>query len=122
MEGLAKKRPDLAFTGVLGDSPEIEWSNEVDQLYFEGSTIMSEIVFLHKRSKTLIMTDLIQNHDPKFENWFWSIVKKLNGILSPHGGVPKDFRMTVRNKEKAKKSLLKMLSWDSIPSPKITQH
>ncbi|MEM9275071.1 MAG: DUF4336 domain-containing protein [Cyanobacteria bacterium P01_F01_bin.143] len=111
-QGLPEKRQDLKFDGVLNDSAEPEWNNEIDQLYFQGSNMLPEMVFLHRQSKTLIITDLIQNHDPVIENWFWKFIKKVNGILSPNGGVPKDLRMTIRDKEKARKSLQKMLSWD----------
>ncbi len=111
-EGLPEKRPDLKFDAVLNDSTEQIWENEIDQLYFQGSKILPEVVFLHKKSKTLIITDLIQNHDPVLDNWFWRLVKKINGVLSPKGGVPKDLRMTILDKEIARLSLEKMLSWD----------
>ncbi len=112
VKGLPEKRQDLKFDGILKDSAESEWTNEIDQLYFQGSKILPEVVFLHKQSRTLIITDLIQNHDPVIENGFWRFIKKVNGVLSPNGGVPKDLRITIRDKEKARKSLQKMLSWD----------
>ena len=112
VERLPEKRMDLKFSGILADSPEPEWSGEIDQLYFRGSDILLEVAFFHKQSKTLILTDLIQNHDPRKENQFWRIIKHINGVLSPHGGVPKDLRLTIRDKEKARTSLKGILSWD----------
>jgi hypothetical protein len=111
-EGLPKKRTELNFSGVLKNTPEQEWSKEIDQLYFQGSKILPEVVFFHKQSKTVIMTDLIQNHDRSQEKIFWKIVKKLNGVLSPNGGVPIDLRMTIRDKKIARKSLSKLLNWE----------
>lgn len=109
---LPQKCPNLNFTGVLKEKPESYWENEIEQLYFQGSNILPEMVFFHKSSKTLIVTDLIQNHDPLKNNWFWRTVKRLNGILAPNGGVPKDLRLTIQDKILAKKSLEKVLSWD----------
>ena len=110
--GLEKKRKDLDFTGVLQDKPESAWEPEIDQCYFQGSLIFNEVVFFHKASKTLILTDLIQNHDPSKDNWFWKLVKRLNGALAPDGGVPKDLKMTIRKKPLARKSLDRILGWD----------
>ena len=112
VERLPEKRTDLKFSGILADSPEPEWSGEIDQLYFRGSNILLEVAFFHKPSKTLILTDLIQNHDPRKENLFWRFIKYINGVLSPHGGVPKDLRLIIRDKEKARTSLQGILSWD----------
>lgn len=112
-QGLPKKRKDLQFNGVLDNNQaEPEWQAEIEQLYFEGSKILPEMVFFHKASKSLIVTDLIQNHDPQHENAFWKVVKKLNGVLAPNGGVAKDLRLTMLGREKARASLDKMLTWD----------
>lgn len=110
--GLPEKRPDLSFSGRLKESPEPQWEKDIDQLYFQGSKVLTEVVFLHKQSKTLIMTDIIQNHDRKHEVLFWKMVKNIIGVLSPNGGVPRDLRMTIRDKTAARKSLEKLLSWD----------
>lgn len=111
-KGLAKKRPDLSFCGNLKEAPEPEWATKIDQLYFQGSKVLTEVVFLHKQSKTLIMTDLIQNHDRNNEVLFWKIVKNVIGVLSPNGGVPKDLKMTIRDKSAARKSLNTLLGWE----------
>ena len=111
-KGLSEKRPDLSFSGTLKESPEPGWVKEIDQLYFQGSKVLSEVVFLHKQSKTVIMTDLIQNHDRNKEVFFWKIVKNFIGVLSPNGGVPRDLKMTICDKKAARKSLSKLLSWE----------
>src|SRR5690242_4198997 len=61
--GLRAKRPDIAFDGDLGDSPEPAWRDELDQVLFAGSRVLDEIVFLHKPSRTAIFGDLIENFD-----------------------------------------------------------
>ncbi len=110
--GLAKKKKALRFDGTLQDSDEPPWKDEIDQLIFRGSRVLPEVVFFHRSSKTLILTDLIQNHDPSGENWFWRIVKQAVGVLAPNGGVPRDLRLTITDRSEARKSLQRMLDWD----------
>lgn len=111
-QDLPKKLPNLKYYGILGEKPETYWEGEIDQLYFQGSKLLTEMIFFHRKSKTLLVTDLIQNHDPSTNNWFWKIVKRLNGVLAPKGGVPKDLRLTIREKKLAAESLKKILEWD----------
>ena len=110
--GLETRRKDLNFEGVLQDRSEPDWESDIEQFIFRGSKVLPEVVFFHKFSKTLILTDLIQNHDPDRENWFWTFIKRVNGVLAPHGGVPKDLKLTIRDREKAKASARRMLAWD----------
>lgn len=109
---LANRNLDFRFDKVLSESVCDEWSHDFDQLLFKGSSILSEAIFLHKSSKTLIVTDIIQNHDPEQENLLWRFVKRLNSILAPNGGVPRDWRLTVRDRREARNSVDKILSWD----------
>src|ERR1019366_2590713 len=54
---------DVTIDCDLGDAPEREWSNELDQLVFRGSRLMDEVVFFHRASRTLILADLIENFE-----------------------------------------------------------
>ncbi len=58
--GLAKKRPDVRFAGVLGDEPA-GWGDEVSQVAWRGSPALNEVAFLHQPSRTLIVADLVHN-------------------------------------------------------------
>lgn len=109
---LPKKLPDLEAYEVLGNSAESCWKDDIDQTYFEGSSLITEMVFFHKPSKTLIVTDILQNHDPKQDNWFWKWVKQVNGVLAPSGGLPKDLKLTIRDKRKAASAVEQILNWD----------
>ena len=110
--GLEKKRIDLKFWGILQDSVDPFWENDIKQAYFQGSKVFTEVVFFHELSKTLILTDIIQNHDSTKDNLFWRIIKSLNGVSAPNGGVPRDLKLSIRNKNLAKQSLHKILAWD----------
>ncbi len=110
--GLAQKRKDLTFSGILQEILIPPWAKAIDQMHFLGNNILTEVIFFHKLSKTLILTDIIQNHDPELDNLFWRRIKKMTGTLAPNGGVSIDLRFTFRDKVKAKKSLEQMLDWD----------
>jgi hypothetical protein len=60
-EGVAKKRPELRFHGVLGDRPEFLWGSDLDQLPIHGCPKTNEVAFLHRASRTLILTDWLFN-------------------------------------------------------------
>jgi len=104
---------EVSFDKDLKDDPPSDWSDEIDQLIFRGSAVMEEVVFFHKDSRTLILTDLIENFETKrTKSRFWRTVYKLAGIADPDGKTPIDLRMTFTGrKNKARESLKRMLEW-----------
>ena len=68
--GLSAKRSDLRFDIQLDDRVPAAWAGTIDQLLFRGSPVMEEVVFFHRPSATLIVTDLIENFAPASLN-FW---------------------------------------------------
>ena len=78
----------------------------------QGSSVLNEAIFYHRASRTVIFTDLVQNHDPNRDGAFWRWVKRVNRILAPDGEAPLDWRFTVRNRDAARNSLQRVLDWD----------
>ncbi|MCB1318983.1 MAG: DUF4336 domain-containing protein [Leptospiraceae bacterium] len=109
---LQKKRKDLTFDGILNEHSAAPWQPHIDQLLFAGNILIPEFMFLHAASRTLIMTDYIQNHDPHDDGWFWRQVKRVIGVLAPHGGVPLDLRLSTLRRKEARRSLEQLLAWD----------
>ena len=64
---LVDKRKDLNFYKVLStDTPEPEWAGQIEQCLFgSGSGFIDELVFFHRKSRTVIFTDLIMDFDPE---------------------------------------------------------
>ena len=56
--GLERKRDDLAADAVLHDAPDPRWAEDLDQLSVRGMPMLNEVVFLHRASRTLLLTDL----------------------------------------------------------------
>ncbi|WP_150467655.1 DUF4336 domain-containing protein [Francisella sp. SYW-9] len=110
--GLRDKRKDINFKADLKDSPEPEWQDEIDQLIFKGSRVMQEVVFFHKPSKTLILTDLIENFDENYFSGFKGLIAKLSGIVAPNGKTPIDWRMSFFfGKKRARECFERILAW-----------
>lgn len=105
------RHPDIPADKILGDEPDSEWPSEIGYHIFRGSVFLDEVLFLHKESSTLIVTDLIQRHDPLEQNWFWRVIKKWAGVLGS-GGTARDLRATFRDRESARRSRDQILSWE----------
>jgi len=60
--GLKEKRPDLQFHGILASNfPEPAWKGSLEQLIVQGNDRINEVVFFHVNTKSLILTDMIEN-------------------------------------------------------------
>jgi hypothetical protein len=59
--GLPEKRQDLRFHTVLSEQVPAEWGGQIDVLPWRGAPMMNEVVFFHRASRTLIVTDTLHN-------------------------------------------------------------
>ncbi len=111
--GLVEKRRDLRFDRVLDDRAEEAWADQIGQALFRGSPVMEEVVFFHQASRTLILTDLIENFDPATLNAWQRLLARLAGILAPNGRTPIDWRASFRfgDRNQARTALQTMLDW-----------
>ena len=86
--------------------------------HFKGSSVIEEVVFFHKSTKTLIVTDLIENFEPKkiaspIRRRFYRLAR----VTAPDGQTPIDYRMTFLGRQReAKVSFSLMLNWNRIKS------
>ncbi|MBB3691759.1 DUF4336 domain-containing protein [Sphingomonas sp. BK580] len=67
--GLAERaqvrRAGLRIDSVLGDEAPSAWGGAVDQGVIEGGAGFRETWFLHRATRTLVLTDLVQNLEPE---------------------------------------------------------
>ncbi len=103
----------VTFDEDLTDKAPTEWAGQVEQLIFQGSRIMPEVVFFHRASRTLILADLIENIETqKVPSCRLRTLIKLAGTADPDGKMPLDLRATFwGNKALARQSYEKMLAW-----------
>ena len=110
--GLAQRRSDLSFDGELGDAAEPAWESDIDQLIFRGSFFMEEVVFFHRSSRSAIITDLVQKFDPATQRGWRGLLMRLDGLVGPKGGAPRELRLTFWNRRAVRESLRKALGWN----------
>ena len=108
---LPSRRPDLRFDVVLGDEPRPGWAADLDQCAVRGRFSVDEIVFLHRASGTLIVTDLLEEGSAE-----WPLVSRLAarvaGIYERHGP-PRDMKWSLRRDRPAiRRAVERILSWD----------
>ncbi len=112
VERAASRGIKVHFDEDLGDRAPDAWGRDIDQHIFRGSKFMDEVIFFHKSSKTLILTDLIENFEPTKVSRVLRWMLKLAGNLDPDGKLPIDLRMTFKGShDLACKSYDHMLRW-----------
>jgi hypothetical protein len=111
--GLRSKRPDLSFYGDLGGQPEDPWASVLDQRVVTGSLFMEEVVFFHRPSRTLILGDLVENHDPAVLSAWHRAVARANDMLAPHGTTARIFRLSFVRRAEARRRVNEILSWQA---------
>lgn len=108
--GLHKKRPDLKFDGMIDDNRLDPWRNELDQMTIQGCPSFNEVVFFHRATGTLIVTDLAFN--------VHTYQGALTGLMLRLVGAHKRFaqsrawRMITKDRAAAKQSVQALLAWD----------
>ncbi len=107
-----QRHPDIDVDIALANDVEAPWSSEIDHCTIDGHSILDEVEFLHRSSRTLIITDLIQKHDRTGNSLIWRGVKHCVGVLGKDGGVPLDIKLSVRRKAEMRRSIDTILGWD----------
>ena len=90
------------------------WDAEIATLPIAGG-FMTEVEFFHRQSRTLILTDLIENFEPeKVGTLFLRLLMWIGGVTPPHGGLPRDLRLTFtwRHKAELRAAVETMLAWN----------
>jgi hypothetical protein len=88
------------------------WSGEIEMLVVPGF-YLTEVVFFHVSTRTLILTDLIQNYEAsKIANPFFRFMSRLAGAVDPDGKMPIDLRSTfLRHRVQMGEAVRTMISW-----------
>jgi hypothetical protein len=97
---------------LLAEDGEYPWSGEIEMLLVPGG-YLSEAVFFHDATRTLVMTDLIQNYErEKIANPFFRFMSRLSGAVDPDGGMPLDLRTTFfMHRKQMAEAVRRMISW-----------
>jgi hypothetical protein len=112
-----RTRPQVRRSGVridreLGDRPPPEWRDDLDQALLTGGMGVSEVPFLHKPSRTLVLTDFIQNFEPQKLGWPERVLFTLTGSMAPEGKTPMHMRSAMKaNRSAVAAAARRMIDW-----------
>jgi hypothetical protein len=108
--GLERKREDLAADGVLHDTPDKRWAEELDQHLVRGMPMLNEIVFLHRASRTLLLTDLAFHVTDAYP----PRTQRLLRWVGARGFGPTwvERFLVIRDRAETRRSLQQLLRWD----------
>jgi hypothetical protein len=114
--GLRQKRKDVRFDGDFDDTPIAEWVDDIDLVMMRGNLITTEIVFFHRKSRTVLFTDLIQHFPPKWFRGWRAVVARLDLMEAAEPSVPRKFRIAFTDRRAARAALQRILAW---PAEKV---
>lgn len=111
--GVERKRPDLRFDELLTDEAPPLWAGELSQILLQGVRYIREVIFFHHASKTLILTDVIENigDNTPGTNWMlrmWFVLFRMWNKPAP----APEYRFTWRDKAAARECFGRVLKWD----------
>lgn len=109
--GLREKRRDIIFHRQLADTPPDDWAVELDQALMEGSESLNEVAFLHRASRTLILTDMAMNWQETPDSWSTRLWLRAMG-LSREFATSRLVKQLVRDRAAARRCARRVLGWD----------
>jgi len=112
VERAASRKVSLRLDHELTDDAPADWSRQIDQRLAD-SGFHREVIFFHRVSQTLVLTDLIENFEARKMPWWVRPFLKLGGVQDPDGRMPFDIAMSFRRKPGHLRSLVEtMIGWE----------
>jgi len=115
--GLELKRADLKIDGIL-EPNNPQFGDEIEYLYFEGFNTLDltgpsplqEVVFFHRESQTLVLTDTAFNFDASFP-WITQLATR---VIGGYGRLSPSLleKLATKEKDEIEKSIRRILRWD----------
>lgn len=105
--GLDKKRPDLAFSHVLGATAHEAWAEELEQAELTAR-FEREVVFFHRATGTLICADALLNLS-EHPSWVTRVAARLMWNTAPGKGYLE--RVAVTDWKLGRKQVDRVLEW-----------
>jgi hypothetical protein len=96
---------------VLSNEAPLPWAGEIEQVVVRGLGF-SEVDFYHRPSRTLVITDLVQNLETEYMPALARTFARVNGVAAPNGRTPVYLRLLLRaNGQEAAQSAAQLVRW-----------
>lgn len=109
--GVTERIAGTAIHSTLSDEPDAAWDGAVDQVVVRGNRITTEVVFFHRVSATVLVTDFVQQLPRGWYRGWRAVVAQLDLMTAPMPSVPRKFRMATTDKAAARKAVERILDW-----------
>ena len=83
----------------------------MDQVVVRGNRITTEVVFFHRQSSTVLVTDLVQQIPRGWYRGWRAVVARLDLMTAPVPSVPRKFRMATTDRTAARQGVQRILEW-----------
>jgi hypothetical protein len=108
--GMARKRPDLRIDAELSEVPHPDWAGELKHIFVAGCGL-GETVFVHPRTRTLLVADLLENFPRGSRHWLTGLYLRAAG-LQGRVGFSSLLRWLYRDRPRARASLERIYAED----------
>jgi hypothetical protein len=109
--GLKRKRPELRIDLELGDAADAGWAGVIDQVFVRGMPKLDEVLFFHRPSRTVLVTDLAFNVQ-RTDSWLLRAYLKLSGAWQRLASTL-TARVLIKDKAAVRAALEKVRAWDA---------
>jgi hypothetical protein len=110
--GLTDQSAATVIGEILGNEPPTAWDAVFEQCLVPG-TLITEVDFFHRASRTLILTDLIENFEPsRVRNPLLRWTMQAFGAADPDGKAPIDMQLSfIRHRPAVREAARQMIAW-----------
>jgi len=106
------KSSGVVFQHDLGRAAPSDWADDIEQQVVPGGFGVNEVAFLHRPTRTLVLTDLIENLEPEKLPVLMRPLVRLAGAMAPDGKAPAHLRFANnRKRQPAAEAARRLLDW-----------
>lgn len=109
--GLASEIASTTIHATLEDGPDPAWAGVIDQVVVRGNRITTEVMFHHRVSGAVLVTDLVQQIPRGWFRGWRAIVARLDLMTAASPSVPRKFRMATTDRVAMRASVERILTW-----------
>lgn len=109
--GLTQQIAGTAIHSTIGDEADPAWAGALDQVILRGNRITTEVIFFHRESSTVLVTDLVQQIPRGWYHGWRAVVARLDLMTAPIPSVPRKFRIATTDKSAARDGIQRVLEW-----------